>query len=203
MGARLIYSAVSPYPHDQVKGLDHAQTADVMYTAHIDYAVRKLTRYGHTDWRWSTVTFGPTIATPAAPGVAASSPNMTGYVAKNYSYKITAVKDSSPVQESRASPATTVVNDLDLSGNFNTITVPAPAGDVTRHIIYKEQGGAYGYIGGTDGTTFKDQNLQPILSDTPPVGENPFSGDGNYPGAVTFHQQRLFFGGTRKVLNGQ
>lgn len=202
MGVRKLYEAVSPYPHDAVKELDYAQTMDVMYVAHQGYAPRKLVRYDHTDWRWATITFGPTIAAPGAPGVAASSPNMTGYVGKTYSYKITAIKDSAPVQESRASAAASTTNDLDLSGNFNTITVPAPTGDISRHVIYKEQGGAYGYIGATDGTSFKDMNLQPILSDTPPVGDNPFDSANNYPGTVTLHQQRAVWGATRNVING-
>jgi len=202
MGIHRIYQTVSPYPSAAVSGLDCAQTADVHYFTHLDYAPRKLTRFGHTDWRWSTITFGPTIATPASIGVAATSPNMTGYVAKTYRYKITAVKDSFPVQESRASGDASVLNDLTLTGNFNTITVPAPAGDVSRHVIYKEQAGIYGYIGATDGTTFKDNNIQPILSETPPNGENPFDDFGNYPAACTFGQQRLFFAATRNVING-
>jgi hypothetical protein len=202
MGVRRLYARATPYPDSAVKAVDHAQTADVVYTAHIDYPPQKLTRYGHTDWRWVQVTFGPTVAIPTGHSVAASSPNTTGYVAKSYSYKITAVKDSAPVQESRASTVVSMTNDLDLSGNYNTITVPAPSGDVSRHIIYKEQGGAYGYIGATDGTSFKDQNIQPILSETPPVGENPFSGAGNYPGAVGLHQQRSVWGATRNVING-
>lgn len=202
MGIRKLYEAVSPYPHDQVGGLDYAQTADVMYVASLYYAPRKLTRHGHTDWRWSTITFGPTIAIPTGHSVAATTPNTTGYVAKTYSYKITAIRDAAPAQESRASTVVSVDNDLDLSGNYNTITVPAPAGDITRHVIYKEQGGAYGYIGATDGTSFKDQNIQPVLSETPPVGENPFVGDGNYPGAVSLDQQRSIWGATRNIING-
>lgn len=202
MGVRRIYSVTSPYPEEAVVGLDYAQTADVMYVVHLDYAPRKAVRYGHTDWRWSTVSFGPLISPPTGISVAASTPNTTGYVAQTYKYVVTSVKDSTPVQESRASAIIQVDNDLTLNGNYNTITVPAPSGDVARHVIYKEQGGAYGYIGATEGTTFKDQQLQPILSETPPVGDNPFDAAGNYPGTVGFHQQRLAFGGTRNVING-
>lgn len=134
--------------------------------------------------------------------VAATTPNTTGYVAQTYKYVITAIKDGSPVQESRASGVIQCDNDLTLLGNYNTITLPAPSGDVTRQVIYKEQGGAYGYIGATEGTSFRDQQIQPLLSETPPVGENPFVGEGNYPGAVGFHQQRLCFAATRAIING-
>jgi hypothetical protein len=202
MGIHRIYRATSPYPGSAVKGFDTAQTADVLYVTHLDYAPRKLVRYGHTDWRWSEILFGPSIVPPVGHSVAATIPNVTGYVAKTYKYIVTAIKDSFPTQESRASTVVQVDNDLTLSGNYNTVTVPAPAGDVSRHVIYKEQAGIYGYVGATEGTTFKDQNIQPILSETAPVGENPFDTFGNYPAACTFGQQRLLLGATRNVING-
>lgn len=202
MGVRRIYAASAPYPAADVSAVDYAQTADVMYMAHIGYDPVKLIRLSHTDWRWSTVVFGPTVATPAAPTVTPSEPNTTGAVPQNYSYVITAIQDTTPVQESRASPAVTVSNDLSLNGNYNTITVPAPSGTIARHVVYKLQGGIYGYIGSTDGTSVIDNNIQPTLSLSPPKGYNPFDGDGNKPGVVTFHQQRLMFGGTTNVING-
>lgn len=202
MGFRRIYKAFSPYPDTEVKGLDYAQTADVIYLASLNYAPEKLERFGHTDWRFVSLTFGPLISAPTGVSVAATTPNTTGYFAQTYRYKVTAIKDSTPVQESRASAIVSISNDLTLDGNYNTVTVPAPSGDVSRHVIYKEQGGGYGYIGATEGTTFVDRQLQPLLSETPPVGVNPFVGDGNYPGAVGFHQQRLAFGATRNVSNG-
>lgn len=202
MGFSRIYQAPTPYPEDQIGGLDYAQSADVMYLAHLGYDPYKAERFGHTDWLFALVTFGPTVATPAAPGVVPTLPNATGYYAQTYRYKITSISDGSPVQESRASPATAVANDLSLNGNFNTITVPAPAGGVARHVVYREQGGIYGYIGSTDGTTIEDHNLQPLLSITPPVGNDPFAGADNKPGTVGFHQQRLMFGGTNNVING-
>jgi hypothetical protein len=202
MGARRLYKTTSPYSHTVVKDLDTTQTADVLYAAHLDYAVRKLIRYGHTDWRWETVEFGPTIDPPSGLGGGASSPNMTGYVATDYKYVVTAVKDTPPVQESRQSAMLTITNDLTLSGNYNFLVLPAPSGDVARHIIYKEQGGVYGYIGATEGTTFVDKQLQPILSETPPQGDNPWTTTNQYPGALTFHQQRLIGGATREIING-
>jgi hypothetical protein len=202
MGIRRIYEAVSPYPHTEVGKLDYTQTADVMYQVSLNYAPRKLERFGHTDWRFETLTFGPVINPPTGHSVSATSPNTTGFVSTNYKYKVTSIKDSFPVQESRASTIISVNNDLTLQGNYNTITVPAPSGNIARHVIYKEQSGVYGYIGATDGTTFQDRQIQPLLSETPPAGEDPFVGDGNYPGAITLHQQRLTFGGTKNIING-
>lgn len=204
MGMKPIYGVVQPYPAEAVKAVDYTQTADVLYAVHINYAPRKVVRFNHTDWRWSTIAFGPLIAAPTGCSVAATTPNTTGYVAQTYKYKATAIKDSAPVQESRASSSFQVDNDLSLQGNYNTVTVPAPSGDVSRHVIYKEQGGVYGYIGATEGTTFKDNNIQPLLSETPPTGEDPFGADdsGDNPSSICFHQQRLFLGGTKNVING-
>jgi hypothetical protein len=202
MGGARMYSAVTPYPHTELSKLDYAQSADVIYFVHLDYAMRKATRSDHTSWLFETVSFGPTIDPPAAPSIVANKPNMTGYIATSYSYKITAVGGIRE-QESRPSTSVSVTNDLTLSGNNNVLTLPAMPAGVERYIVYKEQGGAYGYIGGTDGTVFIDGNpqIQPVLSDTPPVANDPFA-NGNNPSTITFHDQRLMAGGTRSVPNG-
>ncbi len=202
MGVSRIYKAYSPYPHTVVLQLDYAQSADVVYTTHLDYPVYKASRSAHTAWTFSPVTFAPTVATPAAPSVVASTPNSTGYIATVYKYKVTAIGGATE-QESRASPVTSVTNDLSLSGNVNTLTMPAPSGGVTGYVIYKAQGGSFGYIGTTDNTTFVDGNpqIQPVLSDTPPLASSLFLTAGTYPSTVTFHDQRLMFGGSRDLPN--
>lgn len=202
MGIRRLHKVPAPYNAVSVPDIDYAQTADVVYLAHLDYPLTKLTRSGHTSWAFTEVTFGPTISPPVGASATAVSPNMTGYVATAYTYVVTAISDGSPSQESRASAVISATNDLSLSGNYNEITLPARPAGVDRWIIYKGQGGAYGYIGGTDGSSFQDRNIQPILSDTPPVGDNPFDAVNRYPSTVAFHQQRLFAGRTREVPNG-
>ena len=202
MGVARLYKTFSPYPDSALAEVDYAQTADVVYTAHLDYPLYKATRSGHTNWTFSPVTFGPVVPIPATPTGAASTPNTVGYIATTYRYKITGVGGSQE-QESRPSALVQLTNDLSLSGNFNTLTLPAFATGTSRYVIYKEQGGAYGYIGGTDGLSFVDGNpqLQPVLSDTPPVGENPFPAANSYPSTVTFHEQRLLAGRTRARPN--
>lgn len=202
MGVSRIYRTFSPYPDGALKEIDYAQTADVVYTASLDYIPYKATRSAHTSWTFEEVTFGPTVPVPATPTGLASTPNMTGYIATTYRYKITGVGGDQE-QESRPSAYVELTNDLSLSGNYNTLTLPAFAAGTDRYVVYKEQGGAYGYIGGTDGLSFVDGNpqLQPVLSDTPPEGEDPFDGDGNYPSTVTFHDQRLLFARTRSKPN--
>lgn len=51
------YEIVTPYAAADVAQLQYAQSADVLYLAHPDYAPRKLTRTGHTSWTLSTIDF--------------------------------------------------------------------------------------------------------------------------------------------------
>ncbi len=51
------YEIASPYQESDLFELDYAQSADVMYIVHPDYAPRKLTRTGHTAWTLSTPSF--------------------------------------------------------------------------------------------------------------------------------------------------
>jgi hypothetical protein len=44
------YEIASPYLSTDLKGLQFARSADVIYIAHSDYPVYKLTRYAHDDW---------------------------------------------------------------------------------------------------------------------------------------------------------
>lgn len=88
-----------------------------------------------------------------------------------------------------------IVNNLLQTGAFNTIFWNAVAG-ITLYNIYLYSNGLYGFIGQTAGTNFVDNNIVPDVAQTPPVNSNPFSGTGNYPGAVSYFQQRKCFAGT-------
>lgn len=204
MGVRRLFKAVSPYPHEAVLRLGHTQLVDVTYLAHWDYPVYKVIRYDHDDWRFSVIAFGPTISPPGSISAAASMPNSTGANPVTHEYVATKLGNGNPKQESRASSSASCSNDLTLAGNYNTVTLPALPSDADYWIVYKKLGGAYGYVGHTKTTSFRDgpPPIQPILSDTPPEGDNPFNAVGNYPSVIGLHQQRLFFGRTRTVING-
>jgi hypothetical protein len=205
MGAARLYKASTPYNAADLRDLDYEQSADVMYFAHINYPPTKLTRAGHTSWTFSTVTFGPTITPPT--GVAASASAATGekgYSPRTYSYVVTSIDDDT-AQESRASAVATATNDLTLAGNYNTVSW-APVDGAERYTVYKGNNGVYGYIGTTEQTTFQDgpapDAIAGDLTDTPPLGDNPFVGADNYPSTVTFYEQRLMWGRTKARPNG-
>ena len=194
LSAGVPYEVVTPYGHADVGDLVFCQEADVMYIVHPSYAPRKLARLTDDNWTLTTVTFGASISAPAAPTATANVSTTTSWSPKNYYYKVAAVADNG--EESLPSdPSGAAYNDLSLNGNTNTIDWVAVPGAV-RYIVYKEDNGVYGYIGGTEGLTFEDENITADLADTPQTARNPFSGSGNYPRCATFIEQRLAFAST-------
>lgn len=204
MGIRRIYKRGTPYPQSALGTVDYAQTADVLYTARLGYPQQKLERSGHTDWNWSTITFGPDVDAPTGASATATTPNTTDIHYEAYSYAITVITDGTdgPVQESRRSTGFSVSNDLSLAGNYNTINLPALGPGEEKFVIYKKQAGLYGYIGSTDESTFKDNNIIPVLSETPPEGYNPFTSTSKYPSVVGLHEQRLTYAASKLIING-
>ncbi|MCM2454909.1 hypothetical protein HGO37_05860 [Rhizobium sp. CG4] len=191
------YEVATTYTSAEVKNLVFVQEADVLYLCHVDHPVRKLGRLADDNWTLTPVEFKPLINAPAgaitvtAPGNTAGK---TGYVATTYRYVVSAVADSG--EESLPSASGSVVNDLSLQGGINRVAWTAVPKAV-RYIVYRNDNGVYGYIGGTTGVSFDDENITPDLSDTPQSGRNPFNEAGSYPRCVTFIEQRLAFASTK------
>jgi hypothetical protein len=111
-------------------------------------------------------------------------------------YVVTTIGPDS-IQESAISSEVSVLNNLNVTGSFNTISWNAATG-AFRYYIYKKRNGLYGYIGETPSNTltFNDNNIAPDFSITPPIYDTIFGSADNYPGAVTYFQQRRSFAGT-------
>lgn len=189
------YEITTPYAHGDVGDLVFAQEADVMYITHVDYPVQKLSRFADDNWKIADVTFGPAISAPAsAPTVTkpGDTSGETGYVATTYNYKISYI-DEDTGEESLPSAAGSVTNDLSIAGGINRVSWTAQSG-VSRYIVYKEDNGVYGYIGGTEGTSFDDENITADVSDTPQRASDLFDATDDYPRCVSFVEQRLAFG---------
>jgi len=77
----------------------------------------------------------------------------------------------------------------------NTISWTAVTG-AGSYSVYKYDNGLYGWIGDTEETSFEDDNMAADLETTPPKARNPFLGTGNYPGCVSYYEQRRVFGGS-------
>ena len=183
------YEIANPYLEADLFDLHFVQSADVMTIVHPNYAPRELRRLGATSWTLTTVSFSAPIAAPAT---VTATPTGTGTAP--YSYVVTAIA-SDQVSESAASTAGTCSNNVFTSGQFNTISWTAVTG-AWRYNVYKLSGGLYGYIGQTDQLSIKDDNIAADMSKTPPIYDVVFSGASDYPGAVSYFEQRRCFAGT-------
>lgn len=189
------YEVATPYLEADLFDLHFVQSADVLTICHPGYAPRELKRLGALSWTLTTISFVSSLAIPS--GVSAAATVGTGTT--SYSYKVTSV-GTTGLEESDASSAGTITNNLLTTGNYNTITWTTTG--ASRYNVYKQSNGLYGYIGQTDALSFKDENITANLAKTPPITNNPFSGAGLYPGAVSyFEQRRCFAGSTNEPQN--
>lgn len=88
-----------------------------------------------------------------------------------------------------------VATNLYVTGAYVSLSWASVAG-ASRYNVYKLQGGIYGYIGQTTGTSIVDDNIAPDLGVSPPNYDNIFASANNYPGAVSYFEQRRCFAGT-------
>lgn len=185
-----IYEIPNPYLEADLFDIHFVQSADVLTLVHPNYRPRELRRLGATKWVLSTISFVPDIGAPT--GVTATATSGSG--STTYKYKVGAVTENG-LNESLPSAEATVTNNLLSSGSKNTVTWSAVTG-AFRYNVYKKSNGLFGYIGQTDGLSFVDENIAADLGKTPPNVSNPFSGTGDYPGAVSYFEQRRAFAGT-------
>lgn len=191
MSGGVPYEIANPYAEADLFDVHYVQSADVLTLVHPNYAPRELRRLGAANWQLTTLSFAASIAAPGAPSLSAAGHTAVKYT---YYYVVTAV-DSEGVSESAASAASSVGGNLFETGATVTISWAAVTG-ASRYNVYKLQGGLYGYIGQTTGLSIVDDNISPDLGKTPPLYDSVFGGAGDYPGAVSYFEQRRCFAGT-------
>ena len=195
-----VYEIPHPYLEAELFDVNYVQSADVITLVHPNHAPRELRRLGATQWELRVIDFGSPLAAPTNVNSSMYIPSSTSTNSDTYvahEYVVTAVK-ANLVDESNQSTATSVNNNIFVTGAKNTITWNAVTG-ASRYRVYKQQGGIYGFLGETTGTTLVDDNIAPDFSRTPPIHENDFVGTGNYPGAVSYFEQRRVFAGTNNA----
>lgn len=191
MNGSVPYEIDNPYAEADLFDIHYVQSADVLTLVHPNYAPRELRRLGALDWQLVTETFGSSVGTPGTPTVTGAGFTTAKYT---YTYVVTAVGTDN-IAESPASTEASVGANLYETGCTVTIAWSAVTG-ASRYNVYKLQGGLYGYIGQTSGLSIVDDNISPDLSKTPPLYETVFDSSGNYPGAVSYFEQRKCFAGT-------
>lgn len=194
-------SIESPYALDDVYALSTAQAGDIVYLAHKNYVLRKLTRSGTApdyEWALEEVVLNQSIAAPAAPTVTFVRDNGEDSAPLNYTlrYVVTAVDGDGVESVASAVGSTSGKYPTDwVVGNHVDLAWTAVDG-AEEYNVYRESAGYYGFIGVSRSTSFQDQNFEPDTATTPKEDWNPFEG-GNNPATVAFHQQRLVLGGTK------
>lgn len=187
------YEITMPFADDAIFGVHYVQSADVLTLVSTAYAPRELRRAGPLSWAFTTISFTTTLVPPTGITAVATLGGTPG-TPIDHTYAVTTVGDGA-FEESLISASDTCSNNLFDDGAFNTITWSAATG-AKRYNVYKFSNGLWGYIGQAEGLSFVDDNINPDISKTPPEANNPFVGAGNYPGAVSYYEQRRCFAGT-------
>lgn len=165
------YEVANDYAEADLFDIHYVQSGDVLTLTHPSYPPRELRRSGATDWALVDITFVPTIDAPAAPTATGGGPGGGTPVLESY---VTTAVATGTLEESLPSPADSVTIDLSEDGNYVDIEPSAVAGAI-RYNVYKLVSGLYGFIGQTDGSAFRDDNIAPDVSQTPPLANDPFA----------------------------
>ena len=188
-----VYEIPTQYAEADLFDIHYVQSADVLTLVHPSYAPRELRRYGATNWQMASINFGANLSAPT--GLTLTMPATPAVTTPiNYTYVVTALS-SDEINESIASTPATVSNNLLQQGRYTTISWNAVSG-ASRYNIYRLVGGIYGFIGSTTSTTIVDDNIAADTGIVPPTYESVFGSANNYPGAVSYYEQRRIFAGT-------
>ena len=189
--AKKVYTVASPFAIEDLPDLRMVRDLNTVFFAHENYAPRKLVRVAEDDWQFSAVSFTPVIPKPTSVTATAT----TGSGSDTHTYVVSAVAEDTG-EESLPSAEASVDNDLTTVGNENTVSWDAVTG-ARRYIVYKEVNGVFGFIGGSNGLDFVDDNIAPDTSDSPQGARDPFPTSDDWPRVVFFHEQRLGYASTK------
>lgn len=191
------YTLTTPYIEADLPTLKFVQSADTMTITHPGYAPRDLTRTGHAAWTLTAITFAAEQAAPT--GVTATPSSASAD--ETYEYVVTAI-NATTGEESLASSAGSTTfkfeHNWDPTTGDKIVVTWTDAAGAGSYNVYKKRNGIYGFLGNAaaGATGFKDDKIKANTADTPPGSRNPFSGASEYPGAVAYHEERRFFGGS-------
>lgn len=184
----------TPYLSQDLDRLKFAQSADVLTITHLNYTPRELVRYNHHVWELNEITFEPSISAPT--NIKAVWTGSTNENTRDYTYLVTAV-DEETLEESNISSTVTTKGHREAywtTSEYMTISWSAVSG-ASEYNIYRSVNGIYGYLGTSKTTSFVDDNIEPDLSETAPIQNNPFK-NGNNPSCCAYFQQRKIYANT-------
>ena len=149
-------SIKNPYSLDDVYALSTAQAGDIVYLAHKNYALRKLTRSGTSpdyEWALEEVALNQSIAAPTSLKASFVRDNADDDAPLNYTlrYVVTSVDEDGVESVASAVGAATGKYPTDwVVGNHVDLTWTAVEG-AEEYNVYRESAGYYGFIGVASG----------------------------------------------------
>lgn len=149
----------TPYTASELLEISYAQSGDVVYLAHRNHTLRKLSRFSMEYWELEEVDFSPKVSTPTgASGVFTGGPVASGAVVApadfTLRYRVAAVSEKGEVSygsEPISVPYSRHPSDW-IQGDVVTLSIPAVT-EATEYMIYREEGGYYGFVGVVRDTT--------------------------------------------------
>jgi hypothetical protein len=190
----------TPYLPEELAKVKFVQSADVLFMVHPNHKPQMLTRSidgdGRLQFTFEDMTFQPAIAAPT--GLTATpkkfSDSSGTYYTTYTNYKVSAVSEKEEESLPSASAQAKTLSTWPVGSRVNLSWDPVPG--AIRYEVYKESRGYYAYIGSSEETSFTDNNIEGDGSIGPMSSEDPFTGPGDYPGAIGIYQQRLVLGRT-------
>ncbi|WP_421930038.1 hypothetical protein [Nitratireductor rhodophyticola] len=129
------YEVTTPYAHTEVDEIVFAQEADVMYLAHPNHPVQKISRLADDDWQITPVSFSPSIAAPTG---LTGSPRYKFRAGNTVGYKLSVSSVSASGAVSAASPPSEIAyQDQHFDGRFIRVTWNPVPGAV-KYLIYRD-----------------------------------------------------------------
>lgn len=187
------YEVSTPYLIDDVFDIHYIQSADVLTLVHPRYAPRELRRYGPTDWRLVEINFSSSLSAPTnvqvSQHIASTVDNKEDYVRE---YAVTALL-ADGTQESARSGSKSINCNPYGDGAYNTISWNAVNG-AGLYRVYRNQGGVWAFIGQTNGTSIRDENIDPDASITPPIYDEVFGRAGGITSVQVTNQGSGYYG---------
>lgn len=186
------YEVSNTYVETDLFEVKFVQSADVLTLVHPNHPVRELRRAGATSWTLVNASTGPGINPPVGLTVVPTTSGAS--FLRNDGYVVTSVKGD---LESAASAEVLGLNNLNAASAYNTVSWTALTG-ATGYRVYRKAGGLFyliAVLAGNASVSVIDDNLPANGGITPPQTSDPFA-SANYPGAVTYFEQRKVFGGT-------
>ncbi len=207
------YELATPYASGDTSALRWVQSNDVLTLTHPVYPVYNLNRLGELDWTFTGEVYteglgAPTFVAQTANGSSGTGPingeagttgTTPGITSAVYTYGVTAVSNELATESLISTPINITnynIGYYQQYGNYNVLAWNAVTG-ADYYKVYRLFQGVMSFIGSTTTLSFQDLNITPDTTTGPPEQRNPFAG-ANYPGCVTYFQQRKCFAGSNQ-----